>query len=442
MSGRVTRRGFLRTSAATGLAAVAAPCFIPSRAMGANDRIVLGGIGVGNQGGSLVRSFSRQCPIAAIADVYLPRAREVAAAVGAKDAYQDYRQLLERKDIDAVIVATPLRWHALNCIHAAQAGKDIYCEKPLTYSIAEGRRVVEAVRKHNRVLQTGSQQRSGSQEYTGCTYVRNGAIGRVTRVLASNYHSPMEPLHPAQEIPEGLDWDMWCGPAEKPPYNFVIWDNRSDPSWVSIRPFSGGEMTDWGSHGLDMAQWGLGMDESGPVEVWTEGEPFKSLASTPERPGGRHRGPRSPKVLMKYPGDIVMELDGGPGVSGVTFRGRTRNLDRHPRKFPLQSARTDRGAAERSEGRTVPQHQPFPELVGLHQGPPRPGGQRRDRSSLGHRLPSGQHRSLGERDHGPDRPEAGLGRGRRTLHEQRGSKPVPRPALPLPVSISGDGVRL
>jgi predicted dehydrogenase len=326
MSGKVTRRGFLRTGAAGGLAAVAAPCFVPSRAMGANDRIVLGGIGVGNQGGSLVRAFSRQCSIAAIADVYLPRAREVAATVGAKDAYQDYRQLLERKDIDAVIVATPLRWHALNCVHAAQAGKDIYCEKPLSYSIAEGRRVVEAVRKHNRVLQTGSQQRSGSKEYTGCTFVRNGAIGRVTRVLASNYHSPMEPLHPAQEIPEGLDWDMWCGPAEKPPYNFVIWDNRSDPSWVSIRPFSGGEMTDWGSHGLDMAQWGLGMDESGPVEVWTEGEPFKSLASTPERPGGRHRGPRSPKVLMKYPGDIVMQLDGGPGNSGVTFVGEKGTL--------------------------------------------------------------------------------------------------------------------
>jgi len=261
MSKQITRRGFLHTGAAAGVAAVTAPYFVPARAMGANDRIVLGSIGVGNQGGSLVRSFARQCAIAAIADVYLPRAREVAAAVGAKDAYQDYRQLLDRKDIDAVIVATPLRWHALNCIHAAQAGKDIYCEKPLTYTIVEGRRIVEAVRKYKRVLQTGSQQRSGGHEYTGCTYVRNGAIGKVTRVLASNYCSPMEPQHPEQEIPEGLDWDMWCGPAEKPPYNFVIWDNRSNPSWVSIRPFSGGEMTDWGSHGLDMAQWGLGMDE-------------------------------------------------------------------------------------------------------------------------------------------------------------------------------------
>lgn len=321
MSKQITRRGFLHTGAAAGVAAVTAPYFVPARAMGANDRIVLGSIGVGNQGGSLVRSFARQCAIAAIADVYLPRAREVAAAVGAKDAYQDYRQLLDRKDIDAVIVATPLRWHALNCIHAAQAGKDIYCEKPLTYTIVEGRRIVEAVRKYKRVLQTGSQQRSGGHEYTGCTYVRNGAIGKVTRVLASNYCSPMEPQHPEQEIPEGLDWDMWCGPAEKPPYNLVIWDNRSNPSWVSIRPFSGGEMTDWGSHGLDMAQWGLGMDESGPVEVWVEGEPFRPIISTPEQPGGRHRGPNAPKVMMKYAGDIVMELAGGPGNSGVRFVG-------------------------------------------------------------------------------------------------------------------------
>jgi len=136
----------------------------------------------------------------------------------------------------------------------------------------------------------------------------------------------MEPKYPKQDIPDGLDWDMWCGPAEPPPFNFVIWDNSSNPSWVSIRPFAGGEMTDWGAHGLDMAQWGLGMDEGGPVEVWTEGEPFKSMTSTPEAPGGRHRGPRAPKVCMKYPGDTVMELDGGPGNSGVRFVGEEGSM--------------------------------------------------------------------------------------------------------------------
>ena len=128
-------------------------------------------------------------------------------------------------------------------------------------------RIVEAVRKYKRVLQTGLQQRSGGKEYHGIMHVRNGTIGKITRVLASNYASPMVPRWPKQEIPKGLDWDFWCGPAEPPPYNFVIWDNRSNPSWVSVRPFSGGNMTDRGGHGLDMVQWGLGMDASGPVEI-------------------------------------------------------------------------------------------------------------------------------------------------------------------------------
>jgi predicted dehydrogenase len=323
---RTTRRDFLRTGATAGSVALALPWLVPARVFGANDRVVLGGIGVGNMGSELVRGFSRTCAIAALADVYLPRAQKVAESVGARHVYQDYRKLLERKDIDAVIVATPHGWHALNCIHAAQAGKDIYCEKPLTYTILEGRRVVQAVRKYRRVLQTGSQQRSGANEYNGCLHVRNGAIGKVTRVFGSNYHSPMEPRFPQQEIPEGLDWDTWCGPAEPPPYNFVIWDNRSNPSWVSVRPFSGGDTTDWGSHGLDMAQWGLGMDDLGPEEIWTEGEPFRPMVSTPEEPGGRHRGVNSPKVLMRYPGDVVMELSGGPGNSGVRFVGEKGSM--------------------------------------------------------------------------------------------------------------------
>jgi len=327
MSKRQTRRRFLQTTATAGVAAVAAPCTVPSRAMEANDRIVFGAIGVGNRGSGLAKSFAGRGSVAAIADVYLPRAQAVAKSVGAQHVYQDYRKLLEHDEIDAVVVASPHRWHAINCIHAAQAGKDIYCEKPLTYSIPEGRRIVEAVRKHKRIFQTGTQQRSGRNEYTGCMYVRNGAIGKVTRVLASNYHSPMEPSYPKQDVPEGLDWEAWCGPAEPPPFNFVIWDNRSNPSWVSIRPFSGGEMTDWGAHGIDMAQWGLGMDESGPEEIWTEGEPFESMTSTPEAPGGRHRGPRTPKVMMKYPGDVVMEMSGGPSNSGVRFIGEKGHMD-------------------------------------------------------------------------------------------------------------------
>ena len=334
------RRAFIRRAVAGAAGFAAVPMTVPRHVLGAqgrpgaNDRIVLGAIGVGRMGSGLLPAFAKKpgCTVGAVSDVYLPRAQEVAAKNRVALVFQDYRALLERGDVDAVVIATPHTWHALHSIHAAQAGKDIYCEKPLTYSIAEGRRLVEVVRKTKRVLQTGSQQRSGRREQIGCMLVRGGAIGKVSRVLAMNYASPMEPNHPEQPIPEGLDWDRWCGPAEKLPYNFLIWSNGTNPSWTSIRPFGGGVMTDWGGHGLDMAQWGLDMDAGGPEEVWTEGEPFAPVHSTPERPGARHSGPQAPVVFMKYPGGIVMELSCFPGNdhalnnSGVTFIGERGSL--------------------------------------------------------------------------------------------------------------------
>lgn len=336
-----TRRSFLvsglRGSLAAAVASGTAPMFVPSRAFGANERIVIGGIGVGKQGSGLVRSFAKIAQIGAISDVYLPRAEKLAKEVAVDSVHQDYRGLLDRKDIDAVIVATPHHWHALCCIHAAQAGKDIYCEKPLAYSIVEGRRVVQAVRKYQRVLQTGLQQRSGTKEYAGCMFVRNGALGRITRVIASKYSSPMEPDFPEQPVPAGLDWERWCGPADLLPFNKAVWDNNSDPSWVSLRPFSGGSMTDWGAHGLDMAQWGLGMDDAGPEEIWTEGEPFAPQVSTPEAPGGRQKGPAGPAVFMRYPGGAIMELTGGPQF-GVTFVGEKGRLTLERGKFKSDPA--------------------------------------------------------------------------------------------------------
>ncbi len=323
----MNRRSFIKRAGLAGVSAMAAPMILPGRVLGmngqpgANERLVIGMIGVGVRGRQLIRPFGESCRIAAVCDVFLPRAREVAQRAGAKYVYQDYREVLDRDDIDAVVVATPLHWHALMCIHAAQAGKDIFGEKPLSRSVEEGRRIIEAVRKYDRVFQTGSQQRSGRNEHNALTHVRNGAVGKIRKVIAYNYYSPMVPDFAGEKIPEGLDWERWLGPAEPHPFNRRIWSNSTNPSWVSLRPFSGGNMTDFGSHGLDMMQWGLGMDESGPEEVWVEGDSFETVYSTPENPGGRQQGPRSPTVFMRYPGDIVVEQTSDAGGFRAQFVG-------------------------------------------------------------------------------------------------------------------------
>ena len=298
---------------------------------GANDRIVLGAIGVGRQGLHVLNHLAGlHTRFAAIADVDLNRANQVAEHHDV-DVYQDYRELLDRDDIDAVLVASPDHWHALHTIHAAQAGKDIYCEKPLTLTISEGRLMVDAVRKYDRVLQTGSQQRSSSREYRGCMLIRNGRIGNVQRVIAANYESPWHNGMPGEPIPDGLDWDMWCGHVEPHPYHPELKTPRGNPGWMSFRDFCAGEIANWGAHGLDQVQWALGMDDSGPIAVWTEGEPFDPPTYT--EPEDRSRGNRicgSPKVYMEYPDGIIMEFENGPR-GGAIFVGEegTITIDRN-----------------------------------------------------------------------------------------------------------------
>ncbi len=332
-STRPDRRRFLK-STATAAAGLAVPYFVPRHVLsspenaGANDRIGVAGIGVGRQGGGLVRGAKgkRDVRMVAVADVNLPRAQGMAKALGA-EPYQDYRKLLERKDVDAIVTATPDHWRALVCIHACQADKDIYAEKPMTLTIREGRLMVQAVRKYGRVFQTGSQQRSNAQNRLGCELVRNGRIGKVKMVIGSNYPSPWECALPSQSVPEGLDWDMWCGPTEVAPYHSDLYKPRANPGWISFRPYSGGEMTGWGAHGLDQVQWALGMDESGPVEVWTEGDEFDPPTYT--APESRSRGEktcRSPMIHYRYPDGVTLKLDNGnPG--GAIFIGEKGKIE-------------------------------------------------------------------------------------------------------------------
>ncbi len=322
-----SRRTFLKHSA-TAASALAFPTLIPSGVLaangvpGANDRIGIGAIGVGRQGSSLQEWLGRlkEARMVAVADVDMRRARDWGKKLNA-EPFQDYRRLLERKDVDAIITATPEQWRSLICIHACQAGKDIYAEKPMSLTIREGRLMVQAVRKYNRVFQTGSQQRSMSVNRHGCELIRNGRIGKIKHVVAYSYPSPWNGALPAQTVPSDLDWDMWCGPAEVHPYHIDLFTPRANPGWLSFRPYSGGEMTGWGSHGFDQVHWALGLDETGPEEVWVEGD--KLTLPTYSAPESRERGDglcRQPKVFFKYPGGITMELANGP-AGGAVFIG-------------------------------------------------------------------------------------------------------------------------
>jgi predicted dehydrogenase len=319
MNSKKSRREFLKSSLAAGVAGLSFPYIVPpkvlaGRGVAPSDKIIFGAIGTGSRSwgdtGELKKFEDVQ--FAAVCDVDLARARRDAAAdrlnMGEKNIYQDYRRLLERTDINAVVIASPDHWHALHSIHAAQAGKDVYCEKAMTLTVKEGRLMVNAIRNNRRVLQVGSQQRSSASFHRACMLVRNGYIGKVTRVVGVNYAGAWESKLPAESIPETLNWDMWMGPVEPKPFNENIRTSRSKPGWLSIKDFCGGEICGWGSHDLDQVQWALGMDESGPTQVWVEGQPYKPwIAETGDRVG-RFFGAKETIIHMMYPGNIHLEL--------------------------------------------------------------------------------------------------------------------------------------
>jgi predicted dehydrogenase len=284
---KTTRRRFL--ASATG-AALSIPFILPSRIWAAepnakpNSRITLGFIGVGTQGRHLLNSYlpQRTVQVVAVNDVdttrrehYKKHVEDFYSTMQDQDfkgcaAYKDFRELLERKDIDAVVIATPDHWHAYPVIMAANRKKDIFCEKPLSLTIHEARAMANAVRKNERVFQTGSMQRSGFEFFRACSLVRNGLIGEVKEIYISIGGTAKWCDLPEEAMEPGLDWDMWLGPAPMRPYNSVLSPrgvHSHFPNWRNYREYSGGMITDWGAHHFDIAQWALGMDESGPVEI-------------------------------------------------------------------------------------------------------------------------------------------------------------------------------
>jgi len=306
----MNRRQFLRRAAGVSAAVATFPCVIPSSALGnagavaPSNRIVMGCIGVGSQGSGNMRGFlgKKQAQIVAVCDVdrrNRDRAkRTVDERYGNSDCrtYHDFRDVIEREDIDALSLALPDHWHSIPVIMAARAGKDMYGEKPLARTIREGRAMADAVHRYGRVWQTGSWQRSVRNFHRGCELVRNGRIGKVYKVEVGlpTGGGGGDPV--IQPIPDGLDWDFWLGPALWRP--FMKFSKRAPHwDWRWIMDYSGGQLTDWAGHHIDIAHWGLGLDETGPVEIEGRGVYPKE---------GLYDAPTAYKFTCKYANGLTM----------------------------------------------------------------------------------------------------------------------------------------
>jgi predicted dehydrogenase len=298
----MTRRDFSRTA----FAVTAANALSASRILGANDRIRMGLIGSGGRGREDWGNFLNEPDVepVAVCDVYDPfREQGIAMTQGRAKPFKDFRKVLELNDVDAVLVATPDHWHAIMTVQACEAGKDVYCEKPLSLMISEGRKMVAAARKNNRVVQTGSQQRSGAHYAQAVKLIQDGGIGDVHRIRAGyqrNIFPGLKPTALQSGLTPQLDWDMWLGPAPKVEfdpfrciYNFRwFWD------------YSGGQMTNWGAHHLDIARWIVGADA--PVSVSATGGRY-SLTDGGQTPDVQEVLYEFPKVVVSWTSSEISE---------------------------------------------------------------------------------------------------------------------------------------
>ncbi|MBM4156117.1 MAG: gfo/Idh/MocA family oxidoreductase [Lentisphaerae bacterium] len=334
----VSRRGFLRhgvVAAAGGVLAPSLRAAVRSGKAEPSDTVRLAIIGMGSRGKYLIRDLPESARVVAICDCHEDRMRETLRPPGEfanllrrfceRDAphcatVQDYRKLLDRpKAFDAVIIATPDHQHVLPAMLACQAGLDVYLEKALTLTIAEGRALVNAVGKTKRILQVGSQQRSMEMNRFSCDFIRRGGLGRISRVDLPNHPGPMPMAAlPEEAVSKGLAWDLFCGSTPLLPYNRRLWEKdvfKVDGvlwrGWDVWRNYSGHLMTNWGAHSADMVQLALGMDHTGPVEI---------------RPdtGGKPVEPRSRPVTMRYADGV--ELRFTPEARGWVFHGERGQL--------------------------------------------------------------------------------------------------------------------
>ena len=311
----LSRRHFLKSTAVASVPFIL-PSGIRSAEVKPNDKISVGFIGMGKQNGGLMNRFmgAKEAICVAVSDCDTTRRESARDKANARQknkdckAYEDFRELIARKDIDAVCIATPDHWHAIQTIAALDSGKDVYCEKPLTHNVHESVEVMKAVKRNKRVLQTGSMQRSSREFRIACELVRNGVIGEVKRT-AVNIGGPGKPCDLKTEKDEpGLDWDMWIGPGPMRGYSSVLSPRGVHghfPNWRNYKEYGGGMVCDWGAHMIDIIQWGLNKDSSGPV------------ATIPAKDPKAMKG-----AQLVYAGDIHMMHGEGLGASFYGTDGR------------------------------------------------------------------------------------------------------------------------
>jgi hypothetical protein len=316
-----TRRNFLKLAGSF----AAAPLFLPSTVLGRagetppSERVTVGIIGTGNQGTVHTRMLVAlpQAEVLAVCDPHeakRKKARELVEnyAPGRQCAdYNDFRQLLERKDIDAVFIASPEHWHALQTIAAAHSGKDVYCEKAMAKTIAESQAMVKAVRQNKRIFQLGTQQRSSSKFRLACELVRNGYIGQLKTIKIGDPKGYPGPKVRSEQVPAGLDYDLWIGPAPMSPYFPERLENLK--GWMLCYDYTVGFMSGWGQHNIDIAQWANGTDHTTPTEI--EGQ-----ATFPTE--GMNDTAQNWRVEFKYANGVkLLYTSDDANAYGVRFEG-------------------------------------------------------------------------------------------------------------------------
>jgi predicted dehydrogenase len=290
MTDEINRRDFMKRAAfTTAGVSLSMAGFSTTKVLGANDRVRLGVIGTGRQGTDDMKYFMKHgVEVAAVCDVYQPNLDKGLAAAGGKAAsYKDFRKVLDDKEIDVVLIGTPDHWHPLPMVEACKAGKDVYVEKPICVAVEEGKKMVEAARKYNRVVQVGLWQRSNLHFQKAVELVQSGVLGKVSFVRTWNYGNSYpdgQGTYPDSDPPAGLDWDLWLGPAPKVAYNyqrFGVGDNR----WSTFRYFydyANGWPGDWAVHLMDIVLWA--MKSEGPTGITAIGSKrfIKDNTETPD----------------------------------------------------------------------------------------------------------------------------------------------------------------